>query len=433
MTAPHALHAPEAERATVAAALIAGTREAFDGLADVVSAADFHDPRCGATWEAFAAVAHRGEVLDAVTVGAELRARGRFEAIGGAAWLSEVTDVALSVTWHPSAARDHAAIVRDHAERRRALAAAEQLAAQLRAGAPLELARAPLEAALRGRAAATAAPVGHDLEALVAQFDRRAEGRERPLPTPWRGVNELLGGGLWPGMYVLVGGTGAGKTQWAVEVAAAAALAGHRALYLALELSRVDLAARVVGCLAGVPWSGLVRGHCPADRAQAVSDAMVRAAGLPFHTEAGAPYGYGAELLGQRAAALRPSLVVLDYLQLCAGRGGEEPRQAVGRVSYVARAVARDLGAVVLVLSSTARANYEALTTDESTDPGALVGLGKESGEIEYAADGVMVLARDKAAPGRRVLVLAKNRHGPLDRVNLSWSGTAFQPEEEGV
>ena len=42
-------------------------------------------------------------------------------------------------------------------------------------------------------------------------------------------------------------------------------------------------------------------------------------------------------------------------------------------------------GAVVLVLSSTARANYAALVNNPETDPGDLVGLGKESGEIEYS------------------------------------------------
>jgi replicative DNA helicase len=101
-------------------------------------------------------------------------------------------------------------------------------------------------------------------------------------------------------------------------------------------------------------------------------------------------------------------------------------------VSYVARTIARDLGAAVLVLSSTARANYAELVNDPTKDPGDLVGLGKESGEIEYAADGVVVLARgDK--PGARVLVVSKNRHGPLGRVALRWSGTAFAEGDEPV
>ena len=55
-----------------------------------------------------------------------------------------------------------------------------------------------------------------------------------------------------------------------------------------------------------------------------------------------------------------------------------------------------------------------------------MVGLGKESGEIEYAADSVMVLAKHSERPRGRVLVVAKNRHGPLGRAELDWTGTAF-------
>ena len=80
----------------------------------------------------------------------------------------------------------------------------------------------------------------------------------------------------------------------------------------------------------------------------------------------------------------------------------------------------------MLVLSSTARANYADLVNDPDRDPADLVGLGKESGEIEYAADGVLVLAKDKTEPKKRTLVIAKHRHGPTGRVDLHWSGTAF-------
>jgi hypothetical protein len=81
---------------------------------------------------------------------------------------------------------------------------------------------------------------------------------------------------------------------------------------------------------------------------------------------------------------------------------------------------------VVLVLSSTARANYADLVNDPARDPVDLVGLGKESGEIEYAADGVMVLSRGADGGRSRVLVLAKNRHGPVGRAELQWNGHTF-------
>jgi replicative DNA helicase len=192
-----------------------------------------------------------------------------------------------------------------------------------------------------------------------------------------------------------------------------------------------------MGTLSGVAWSRILRGTLDDVEVAHVMEAARSAEHIPFHTECGPPFGYGAETLAARAWALKPALIVIDYLQLCAGRYGEEPRTAVGRVSYVARALARDLGAVVLVLSSTARANYADLVNDPARDPVDLVGLGKESGEIEYAADGVMVLARSAEGGRNRVLVLAKNRHGPVGRADLKWNGHTFSaadgPREIGL
>lgn len=420
---------PQAERAVLAAALLdaEGAARVIPRIASIVSPPDFYDPRHATLWESFLAIHARDEQVDVLTVAAELRARDRLNAIGGAQYVGELTDEIPTIAHCES----HARIVLDMAQRRRALEAFHTASARLLAGDPLPAVQSDVGRTLTQSAHAPGAGrVGDDLDALLDTFWARREGREGPQATPWRSVDGVLGGGFWPGMYVLVGGTGAGKTQWAVQVAVEAALAGRRVLYLALELSRQDLAARVLGALSGVSWSGILRGRLDDQAAQRVNDAVRQARALPMHTECGVPFGYGADTLAARAWSLRPSLVVLDYLQLCSGRPGEDPRTTVGRVSYVARTLARDLGATVLVLSSTARANYAELVNDPARDPSDFVGLGKESGEIEYAADGVLVLARHADQPRTRVLVVSKNRHGTLGRVDLVWTGTAFHESD---
>ena len=285
-----------------------------------------------------------------------------------------------------------------------------------------------------GPVAESAGCIAGDLDDLFETARRRVRGGEKPLATPWGSVNEALSGGLWPGMYCLVGGTGTGKTQWAVQLAVHAACAGSRVLYLALELSRRELAARIVGNVAEVSWSDLLYGRLDETRVEKViaqSERQVRA--LPLHVECAPPYGYGADTLAQRARELRPALVVLDYLQLCGGRPGEEPRLTASRVSYVARGLACELDAVVLVLSSTARANYESLVRSPSRDATDFVGLAKESGEIEYAADGVFVLTRQGKKRDGRLLVVAKHRHAALKGdAEMRWTGTGFLASAAG-
>jgi replicative DNA helicase len=422
---PRMLADLQAERAVLAAVLLdaEGSERVIPRVSAIVSPADFHDPRHATLWDVMLKLHARNEQIDVLTVVAELRSRDRLNAIGGAQYVGELTDEIPTLA-HCEA---HARIVLDMAWRRAAVEALQTGTSRLLSGDSLVAVQAEVGRAL---APPTHAPgaglVADDLDGVIQNFWNRHDGRETALATPWNAFNRVMGGGLWPGMYVLVGGTGSGKTQWAVQAAVAAARSGARVLYLALELSRHDLAARVLGTLADVPWSGLLRGTLDDMSTQRVNDAIRTARELPFHTECGVAFGYGADTLAARAWALRPALVVIDYLQLCSGRSNEDARTTVGRVSYVARTLARDLGAVVLVISSTARANYADLVNDGTRDPSDLVGLGKESGEIEYAADGVLVLARNSTAPRSRVLVISKNRHGPLGRVDLEWTGTSF-------
>ena len=258
----------------------------------------------------------------------------------------------------------------------------------------------------------------------------RGRGEERPIPTPWPVVDQALSGGIWPGLHVLVGGTGTGKSQWALQLALHAALQGTPVLYIGLELGRVDLAARLLGLISHRRWSRLYlgrdgQGRTTTDELDQVADRhtadIERLEKAPIYLEVCPPMGWSYTELHRKALALRelhpelagrrgskPMLLVLDFLQLVGSPegGNEDLRERIGRAAYAGRAVARDLDAAVLLLSSTSRANYGALTVNDAgkREPAAaLVGLGKESGEVEYAADSVLVFVRRKTEGPRKV------------------------------
>lgn len=280
----------------------------------------------------------------------------------------------------------------------------------------------------------------------VETLRRRANGVDKPIPLPgWGRLADALGGGLWPGCHVLTGGTGTGKSQFALQLAYQAARDGIPTRYVALELDALGLVARLL-CMAeaanGVPganvpwWSTLYTGR---EGAGAVIDRLSRThapglAELPLYLATdqgpdGWPYtGIGPAVEQLRAAHPeakgRPVLLVVDFLQLLSSPDGarEELRERIGRAAYQARQAARKHGAAVLLLSATARDNYKhldlKLSDGEPEKPAkALVGLGKESGEIEYAADTALALGRtadagDRADPGAVWLAVAKQRAG---------------------
>jgi replicative DNA helicase len=292
--------------------------------------------------------------------------------------------------------------------------------------------------------------------ALHARLAARRSGDTAPLATRFERLNHALGGGFWPGLYLVVGSTGSGKSQFALQLALDAARAGTPVQYVALELDETHLYARAAGYLrreAG-KWSEFFHGHKPVP-----DDVPAALAALPLHWDVAPPHGWDTAEIAYSAAALRrlyPAaahvLVVVDFLQLVAGPG-RDLRERIGTAAYQAKAAARDHDAVVLLISSTARENYAATEfTPHQVAKGkgsekrfedakapwdgpahVLVGLGKESGETEYSADAVLVLVKEgwtTATPphgGTRVhLALAKHRAGVPTWLDLRFDGSVF-------
>jgi hypothetical protein len=274
----------------------------------------------------------------------------------------------------------------------------------------------------------TLASLGDLLEPALERAARRASGVERAIPMPWPSIAEHFGGGLWPGVHFLNAGTGKGKTQLALQIALHAAQTGFPVLYVGLELEGYQIACRVLGEKAGVTWSSLYLGKAgPSymDRAHAVVSGLRE---LPFCVEFGHPRGWPASRLLTLGNAFRqkypqgdvpgsrPALVVLDFLQIIGPEPdgkGKELRERISDAAYAARDLASRLDLATLVISSIARDKYRVLAngaaeagfvwkTDEEgspirrgmMNPDALVGLGKESGDIEFAGDSVSAIFR---------------------------------------
>lgn len=310
----------------------------------------------------------------------------------------------------------------------------------------------------------------------------RATGKLKPVPLrlvhePWTAAEDALGGGLWPGLYVVVGATGTGKTQLCLSLALGAALEGCPVAYIGLELDDEGIVARLVGLLASRPWSGLYTGQQKANRdgLPMVDDPVVMQAekdlgALPFLMVDGEALKWSPLWLADAAqrlvkeaqdrnidVGLHPPVIVLDFLQLV---GTPMPgdrvdlRQRIQEAAVKARQIARDNKVVVIAVSSTARGNVEALRIGQDAPlphPATLVGTGKESGEIEYSCDGVLVLVEHpdakelqaeetekrraaeglspaEATPNGLVsVVLAKFRAGKTTRLWLTFDGSKHE------
>jgi len=301
----------------------------------------------------------------------------------------------------------------------------------------------------------------------IERAERRAQKLEMPIPLPWSSCEEQFGGGLWPGMHVLNAGTGTGKTAAALQVAGNAAKLGIPVLYIGLELEDMQIALRVLGQEAHVPWSHLYLGKAGPAYIERAKEAAAKLGGAPFYVELSRPHGWPASELGRVAEQLRsqypgesPCLVVVDFLQLIGPEPDEsrssELRERVGRAAYAARDIARRLNMAVLVISSIARDKLRNLANVASEagltwisddagrplkrgilNPDALIGIGKESGDIEYAADSVTAIFRVpgtwREGVGTDVIVAtAKGRATGPGWSPLLFTGFGYVEPEDG-
>lgn len=271
-----------------------------------------------------------------------------------------------------------------------------------------------------------------------------------PRDGPWRTLWRMAGPPRSDWLAVLVGPTGRGKSGWALTMAEAAATGGHPVLVMSCEMGADEILARLVALRAPQPgpgWRDLLRGAVTGPLLARAVEILDREAPALYLWAPGpkrrTPKALAAMVKHLTVKHGTTPLVVLDYVQRLAT--GDERRMAVSDLSGQLRTITRPdgdyPGCGMLVLSSTARSNYEyfhwpadllrahrgGYRREGETSKGPrwvyktpvpLEGMGKESGELEYDAPVVLCLTCDPTTEnhrgGRRpgVLVVAKNRAG---------------------
>src|SRR5688572_6478119 len=114
-------HSEEAERSLLGGLLLEPAR--IPEVAEVVRPGDCFDPRNDAVYEVLVQLAERAMPVDFVTVGEALIARGKLQAIGGRAYLVELTHCVTSAAH----VRHHGRIVRETALLRRLIATSSEI------------------------------------------------------------------------------------------------------------------------------------------------------------------------------------------------------------------------------------------------------------------------------------------------------------------
>lgn len=243
----------------------------------------------------------------------------------------------------------------------------------------------------------------------IDEFFKTVAERPAAIPTGFTTLDELLDGGLFPGLYILGAITSLGKSTFALQMADNIAASAHDVIFVALEMSRTELIAK---SLSRLTWqiptdSGLsadvvrsraktVRGILSGRQWDMAETELVEKATATYKTgiasrmwihEGTGDIGVAdvAKRVKEhiRLTGRKPVLFV-DYVQILAPADVRaSDKQNTDKAVLELKRLSRDMGIPVVCISSLNRENY--------TQPINLTAF-KESGAIEYGSDVLMGL-----------------------------------------
>jgi replicative DNA helicase len=376
-----------------------------------------------------------GKRVDVTLLVERLKQAGEYEAIGGAAYLAEV---AQSVPYAANAAY-YAEIVRNKATVRELIHASTEI---LRDAwdpiyEPKELLGQAEEKIFSVHDRRSSDHITHIQDLLIEAFDRidarLARGEGDAVPTHFQDLDNLTGG-LHPSEFVVLAARPSmGKTALATNIAENVAITSRvPVLFVSLEMSRLELAQRLLCSQGSIDGSKFRSGFISAAEREKLMEASGKLAQSPLFID-DTPSRTVTEIAACARRLKRKEklgLVVIDYLQLIQPDDPRDPRQEqVAKMARRLKALARELKIPIMVL---AQLNRQVEATGKEEHRPRLSHL-RESGAIEQDADVVMFVHREEyyhtkekaeelGIAGQGLLILAKQRNGPTGDVKLQWS-----------
>ncbi len=421
---PHNL---EAEMAVLGAMMQSG--DATGLCVQHLDADCFYRPEHRALFTALVEMYDASRAVDWVTLKETLNQRGDLETVGGGEYLITLVDSVPTV----ANAEYYARVVKEKALLRGLIQAAAEIIRDAHAhGDPVDEVLDRCEQRIFAVVERKIVGQAHDVRTILADVMQKVDliGK-RAITGVATGFADLddKTRGLQPGEFIILAARpSVGKSALALNIAEHVAVDAEQPMvFFSLEMSKSELALRLLSSRAEVDGQKLRKGDVPVEKARLIVQKVV-------------PYISGKPLYIDDTPALRVidlrakcrrllaryniKLVIVDYLQLMSSPRAENRQVEVSNISRGLKALARELDLPVLAVAQLRRAS------EEHKRP--LLSDLRESGALEQDADVVLLLHREamRHAPGtpeydqvagQAELIIAKQRNGPTDMLKLTW------------
>jgi replicative DNA helicase len=422
----------EAERSVLSAMILSE-----DVLQECLIALNVDDFYLYANRSIFIAISEmfdHSEPVDPISLADHLKSAGELDHIGGMSYLLDLGSNSLALaSW-----RHHVDMLKRDATLRELISASARI--QSMAFDAPEDSREVIDFAEKQIFDVTgqdvqdnSAPLSKIMGELYEQLGEMSSKGENSfgIKTGYKNIDKALQG-MRPGQMVVVGARpGVGKTSFALNLCINAAATGASVLFFSLEMSKVEIAQRLLSATASIPLSDIRGARIQNNQWPTLLEATSQLSSLDVQIDDTA----GTTVTEIRAKARRllhdkkNGLVIVDYLQLisppASRRRADSRATEVSEMSRGLKIMAKDLSVPVVALSQLNR------TVEGRTGKRPQLSDLRESGAIEQDADIVILLDRstsseeaqrkDRPDEGITQFIIAKNRSGPLTTIDLTF------------
>ncbi|MBC8415191.1 MAG: replicative DNA helicase [Candidatus Cloacimonetes bacterium] len=380
--------------------------------------------------------------IDIITLINKLKTNTQLEAVGGEAFINELSDVVLS----SANIEFHANIVLERALLRQLIETSGKIIEKCYASDEavddivdraeqmiFNIAERPGKKAFQS--------ISEIIPATIKNIEETATTKKSVLgvPTGFMDLDRKIGG-FRPGQLIIIAARPAmGKTSLALNIASNAAVRYDKKVgILTMEMESNELLMRMLSSASEVSMDDMLKGYGMNEKK------ILRIAGAAevlSEKEIYVDDSGSNTILDIRAKTRRLKaelkgldLIIIDYMQLMSVKRNRENRQQeISEISRNLKVLAKELSIPIVTLSQLNRG----LESREDKRP-KLADL-RESGAIEQDADVVLFIYRDEVYneetefPDLAEIIIGKNRHGAIGKIELRFlkEFTSFRDKNE--
>ncbi|MCZ7601845.1 MAG: replicative DNA helicase [Melioribacteraceae bacterium] len=420
----------DVERMVLGAMLIDG--EAVPKAIEILKPEYFYDKKHTHIFNSIVSLYDSSEPVDTVTLYEELKKDGKIEEVGGAAYLSKLSEdisSAANIDYH-------ARVILEKWILRKLISTSFEIATDAFQGQEdvfdlLDQAEAKIfsisEASTKETYKTMEVAVREALELIEAIHNKNISTFS--VPSSFYELDDMLGGFQKSDLIIIAARPSMGKTAFALSIARNAAIEHKVPIALfSLEMSTIQLATRLISAEARINAHSVRTGKFRAEEGAKISRTVHKLSKAPIYID-DTP---ALNVLELRAKARRLKtekkigMIIIDYLQLMSSSFRAESREReISIISRSLKALAKELEIPVIALSQLNRA------VEQSSDKRPMLSHLRESGSIEQDADVVLFLYRPEVyfeekegmedIAGVAEVIIGKQRNGPIGEVKLQF------------